>query len=118
MAHVEDLIIKTIISAELAIATACKTFVPHRSSCFGKKMEMLDVFCFVDGMLGGWDGILGADEMSRCSWVHGACDPVHAELSWRSSEEELVFCVGNACLCQSVVRTSLQRTGQQSSSSR
>nr|XP_048305197.1 tubulin polyglutamylase TTLL5 isoform X15 [Myodes glareolus] len=34
MAHVEDLIIKTIISAELAIATACKTFVPHRSSCF------------------------------------------------------------------------------------
>ncbi|XP_073751699.1 tubulin polyglutamylase TTLL5 isoform X11 [Callorhinus ursinus] len=35
MAHVEDLIIKTIISAELAIATACKTFVPHRSSCFG-----------------------------------------------------------------------------------
>lgn len=37
MAHVEDLIIKTIISAELAIATACKTFVPHRSSCFGKE---------------------------------------------------------------------------------
>ncbi|TKC43982.1 hypothetical protein EI555_013867, partial [Monodon monoceros] len=36
MAHVEDLIIKTIISAELAIATACKTFVPHRSSCFGE----------------------------------------------------------------------------------
>uniref|UniRef100_A0A452RDI9 Tubulin--tyrosine ligase-like protein 5 n=1 Tax=Ursus americanus TaxID=9643 RepID=A0A452RDI9_URSAM len=34
MAHVEDLIIKTIISAELAIATACKTFVPHRSSYF------------------------------------------------------------------------------------
>uniref|UniRef100_A0A452TPJ6 Tubulin--tyrosine ligase-like protein 5 n=1 Tax=Ursus maritimus TaxID=29073 RepID=A0A452TPJ6_URSMA len=39
MAHVEDLIIKTIISAELAIATACKTFVPHRSSCFGKETQ-------------------------------------------------------------------------------
>ena len=39
MAHLEDLIIKTIISAELAIATACKTFVPHRSSCFGKKTQ-------------------------------------------------------------------------------
>ncbi|XP_048711496.1 tubulin polyglutamylase TTLL5 isoform X4 [Caretta caretta] len=35
MASVEDLIIKTIISAELAIATACKTFLPHRGSCFG-----------------------------------------------------------------------------------
>ncbi|XP_043372136.1 tubulin polyglutamylase TTLL5 isoform X10 [Dermochelys coriacea] len=35
MANVEDLIIKTIISAELAIATACKTFLPHRGSCFG-----------------------------------------------------------------------------------
>lgn len=37
MANVEDLIIKTIISAELAIATACKTFLPHRGSCFGKE---------------------------------------------------------------------------------
>lgn len=44
MAHVEDLIIKTIISAELAIATACKTFVPHRSSCFGKETPELNVF--------------------------------------------------------------------------
>lgn len=38
MASVEDLIIKTIISAELAIATACKAFVPHRGVCFGKEV--------------------------------------------------------------------------------
>lgn len=43
MSSVEDLIIKTIISAELAIATACKAFVPHRGVCFGKKTQGL---CF------------------------------------------------------------------------
>lgn len=52
MAHVEDLIIKTIISAELAIATACKTFVPHRSSCFGKERGMC---CEEDAAEVGWD---------------------------------------------------------------
>lgn len=39
MASVEDLIIKTIVSAELAIASACKAFVPHRGVCFGKETE-------------------------------------------------------------------------------
>ncbi|XP_043929800.1 tubulin polyglutamylase TTLL5 [Protopterus annectens] len=34
MAQIEDLIIKTVLSAELQIATACKTFVPHRGNCF------------------------------------------------------------------------------------
>lgn len=38
MASVEDLIIKTVVSAELAIATACKTFLSHRGSCFGKEL--------------------------------------------------------------------------------
>jgi hypothetical protein len=36
VAKIEDLIIKTIISGELPIATACKMFVPHHGNCFGK----------------------------------------------------------------------------------
>lgn len=55
MAHVEDLIIKTIISAELAIATACKTFVPHRSSCFGKETQEAERVL----QIGSWEVGLG-----------------------------------------------------------
>ncbi|PKU45641.1 tubulin polyglutamylase ttll5 [Limosa lapponica baueri] len=39
MANVEDLIIKTVVSAELAIATACKNFLSHRGSCFDLREE-------------------------------------------------------------------------------
>lgn len=38
MANVEDLVIKTLISAELSIASACKSFLSHRDSCFGKTL--------------------------------------------------------------------------------
>ena len=35
MMRIEDVIIKTMLSAELSIATACKMFMPHRGNCFG-----------------------------------------------------------------------------------
>ena len=35
MMRMEDVIIKTLISAELPIATACKMFMPFRGNCFG-----------------------------------------------------------------------------------
>lgn len=50
MASVEDLIIKTILSAELAIASACKAFVPHRGVCFGKEINAPYVLQFVFNM--------------------------------------------------------------------
>lgn len=37
MKQVEDLIVKAVLSAELQIATACKTFVPHKTNCFGNR---------------------------------------------------------------------------------
>jgi len=35
MMSIEDVIIKTMISVELPIATACKMFMPYRGNCFG-----------------------------------------------------------------------------------
>jgi len=35
MMRIEDAIIKTLISVETPIATACKMFMPHKGNCFG-----------------------------------------------------------------------------------
>lgn len=39
MMRVEDVIVKTLIAAELPIATACKMFVPYRGNCFGMQIS-------------------------------------------------------------------------------
>ena len=36
MMRVEDVIIKTLLSAENTVATACKMFMPFKGNCFGK----------------------------------------------------------------------------------
>jgi hypothetical protein len=43
MMRIEDVVIKTIISVELSIATACKMFMPYRGNCFGTFMMYLFV---------------------------------------------------------------------------
>ncbi|NWW63879.1 TTLL5 polyglutamylase, partial [Ifrita kowaldi] len=50
MASVEDLIIKTLVSAELSIASACKSFLSHRSSCF----ELYGFDVLIDDTLKPW----------------------------------------------------------------
>ena len=47
MLRVEDVIIKTLLSAELPIATACKMFMPFRGNCFGKEKFCHFFFFFI-----------------------------------------------------------------------
>lgn len=36
MGRIEDVIVKTILSVEFSVGTACRMFVPYKSCCFGK----------------------------------------------------------------------------------
>lgn len=68
MRQVEDLIIKAIMGAEQEIAAACKTFVPHKTNCFGnfsphtlshtQKEPLLSHFLSVSYSLSGSSSVL------------------------------------------------------------
>lgn len=44
MMRIEDVIIKTIVSVEVPVATACKMFMPFRGNCFGMVTNTLVFF--------------------------------------------------------------------------
>ena len=46
MARIEDVIVKTLLCAEMSIGTACRMFVPFRGNCFGRIFHF-NFFCFI-----------------------------------------------------------------------
>ncbi len=52
MMRVEDVVIKTLISAEMAIATACKMFMPYKGNCFGKWSKNNCIYLVLGASLG------------------------------------------------------------------
>ncbi len=38
---IEDCVVKTLLCAEMPVATACKMFMPHRGNCFGKYTHVM-----------------------------------------------------------------------------
>nr|XP_040055081.1 tubulin polyglutamylase TTLL5 isoform X1 [Gasterosteus aculeatus aculeatus] len=50
MRQVEDLVIKSVLSAELQIANACRTYVPHKTNCF----ELYGFDVLIDSDLKPW----------------------------------------------------------------
>ena len=44
MGRIEDVIVKTILSVEFSVGTACRMFVPYKSCCFGKYFRDLSAF--------------------------------------------------------------------------
>ena len=44
MGRIEDVIVKTILSVEFSVGTACRMFVPYKSCCFGKYARDLSEF--------------------------------------------------------------------------
>ena len=47
MGRIEDLIVKTMISVEFSVGTACRMFVPYKNCCFGTYFASHDNLLFL-----------------------------------------------------------------------